>query len=206
MPADQQDLSALNRLFPVFIKLEEMHVLLVGGGYVGLEKLTAIVQNAPAAKVTIIAKEVSQAVRELAAPYSSISIHERPFESSDLNTVDIVIVAVNDREVSKDIRAQAKAQRLLVNVADTPDLCDFYLGSIVQKGSIKIAISTNGKSPTLAKRLREMFQEVLPATVNDLAENLQQIRSKLAGNFTDKVEKLNHITSMLIQKEKDERS
>jgi siroheme synthase-like protein len=60
-----------------------------------------------------------------------------------------LIVAVNDLAWSEEIRNDAKAKGILVNVADKPGLCDFYLGSIVQKGNLKIAISTNGKSPTL---------------------------------------------------------
>jgi precorrin-2 dehydrogenase/sirohydrochlorin ferrochelatase len=85
-------------------------------------------------------------------------------------------------------------KNILVNVADTPDLCDFYLGSIVTKGDLKIAISTNGKSPTLSKRLREFFEDVLPENINDLILNLNEYRNSLKGSFAEKVEKLNQLT------------
>jgi len=81
-----------------------------------------------------------------------------------------------------------------VNVADKPELCDFYLGSVVKKGNLKIAISTNGKSPTIAKRLKEMFNEVLPDQLDELLQNMHIIRNKLNGSFTDKINKLNTIT------------
>jgi uncharacterized membrane protein YfcA len=82
-----------------------------------------------------------------------------------------------------------------VNVADKPDLCDFYLGSIVKKGSLKIAISTNGKSPTIAKRLRETFTEVIPDEMDLVLDNMQHIRHQLTGDFNYKVKELNKITT-----------
>jgi siroheme synthase-like protein len=193
-PAERQ-----NNLFPVFLKLEQMHVLLVGAGNVGLEKLTALLGNAPAARVTIVADKVSDAVRQMAAQYPQVTILEHAFAPADLDDKDIVVVAVNDKETSEYIRVLANGRKLLVNVADTPALCDFYLGSIVQKGDLKIAISTNGKSPTAAKRLREVLHEAIPASVDDMIHNLHLIRNQLSGNFTDKVNRLNEITKPLIE-------
>ena len=85
-----------------------------------------------------------------------------------------------------------------MNVADTPDQCDFYLGSIVQKGNLKIAISTNGKSPTMAKRMKEVLQQALPNELDDSITNLNTIRNKLNGSFETKVKRLNEITQVLI--------
>ena len=86
-------------------------------------------------------------------------------------------------------------------MSDTPDLCDFYLGGIVTKGNIKVAISTNGKSPTMAKRLRQFFEAVLPDEIDDLAKNLNQFRKGIKGDFALKVTKLNTLTKgLLIQK------
>ena len=83
---------------------------------------------------------------------------------------------------------------MLINVADTPDLCDFYLGSVVTKGHLKIGISTNGKSPTMAKRLREYFEEAIPEDTSTLLERMHQIRDRLKGDFSEKVKALNEIT------------
>ena len=82
----------------------------------------------------------------------------------------------------------------MINVADTPELCDFYLGGVVTKGDLKIAISTNGQSPTLAKRIREMLEEAIPENINDLLENLNDLRKTLKGDFESKVRQLNEIT------------
>jgi precorrin-2 dehydrogenase / sirohydrochlorin ferrochelatase len=77
-------------------------------------------------------------------------------------------------------------------------LCDFYLGSIVTKGDLKIAISTNGKSPTFSKRFRMMLEEVLPDELPQVLNNLRTIRDNLKGDFNYKIKKLNEITENLI--------
>jgi siroheme synthase-like protein len=188
-----------NPLFPVFLKLEQLRVLLVGGGYVALEKLQAILANAPSAEVTLVATEIYPAMRSFLSEQPAVKAIERPFEPGDLDGKDLVFVAVNNQEASAGIRTLAKEARLLVNVADTPGLCDFYLGSIVQKGSLKLAISTNGKSPTMAKRLKEVFQQTIPDEFESILDNLQQIRNKLQGDFTYKVHALNKLTSGMVE-------
>jgi len=87
-----------------------------------------------------------------------------------------------------------------VNVADNPPFCDFYMGGIVTKGNVKIAISTNGQSPTTAKRLRQFFEDVIPDNVDDLVKNLNSYRKTIKGNFEEKVSTLNRITESLIRK------
>ena len=186
-----------NELFPVFLKLEQLRLVIIGGGEIGLEKLNAVIQNSPAATVTLVATTIKDEIRNLAAQYSSIQLFERPYQPEDFNACDVVIVAVNDKKISREIYEAAKSKGKLVNVADTPELCDFYLSSVVKKGNLKIAISTNGKSPTIAKRLKESFSEMLPDEIDDVLDNMQTIRNKLNGNFAEKVQKLNQITSVL---------
>jgi uncharacterized protein len=191
-----------NKLFPIFLKLEELNVLVVGGGKIGLEKLNAIINNSPATPVTIVAGNISNKIKTLAQKYPNVLLKEKSFEPADLDDKDIVIVAINDKATSIHIRALAKEKKILANVADTPDLCDFYLSSIVQKGNLKIAISTNGKSPTMAKRLKETLDDVLPNKLNKILNNMEAIRKKMNGNFADKVKKLNEVTSLLAVKNK----
>ncbi|MEM6724129.1 MAG: NAD(P)-dependent oxidoreductase, partial [Bacteroidota bacterium] len=104
----------------------------------------------------------------------------------------------NIPELNKQVYRDAKSRQVLINVADTPDLCDFYLGSIVTKGDLKVAISTNGNSPTLAKRFRQVLEEILPDSVPDLLKNMRQIRDRMKGDFSTKVEKLNELTASLL--------
>ena len=81
---------------------------------------------------------------------------EEAYAAKHLDNIDIVIVAVNEKSLGAQIKADAQKRGLLVNVADTPELCDFYLGSIVKKGNLKVAVSTNGKSPTIAQKTRNI--------------------------------------------------
>src|ERR1051326_1929176 len=195
------DKTSGNKLFPVFLKLEELRVLIIGGGKIGLEKISAILKNSPQTRVVLVARNISAGIKGLVLGSSNVVLREKAFEVSDLDEIDIVITATGDRELSGIVKAEAKKRRLLVNVADTPDLCDFYLGSIVQKGDLKIAISTNGKSPTMAKRVKEVLNDAFPDDTQEVLENLAQIRSNLKGDFEKKVKKLNEITSVLVEKE-----
>ncbi|NII25047.1 TSUP family transporter [Pseudoflavitalea sp. X16] len=194
-----------NHLFPVFLRLEILEVLLVGAGNVGLEKLTAILGNAPAAHVSVVAAKISEQVRELAAGHAHVTIQERAFEEADLDGKDLVIIAVNDQAVSQSIRDAARTRKILVNAADKPDQCDFYLSSVVQKGNLKIAISTNGKSPTAAKRIKEVLNKALPGELNEVINNLHVVRNRLNGNFEYKVKRLNELTKILIERDTAEK-
>ena len=187
----------INRLFPVFLKLGKLRLLLVGGGYVAMEKLTAVLNNCPDARIIIVGISISEEIKTLVADKPFIDLKERPYQADDIDEADIVISAVNDLAVSSRVSDDARQRGKLVNVADKPDLCDFYLGSVVQKGNLKIAISTNGKSPTIAKRVKEVLNEALPAEIDELLNSMQMIRNKLSGDFTEKVKQLNEITKNL---------
>lgn len=193
----------MNNLFPIFLKLENLHTLIVGGGYVGLEKITAVLDNSPLARVTLVAPEIRDEIRDIAAVNSRINLITRPFEDEDLAEKDLLIVATNDKAENKRIKETARARHMLVNVADTPDICDFYLSSVVRKGNLKVAISTNGMSPTFAKRLKEVLGESLPDNLDTAMEQLKAVRDMLKGDFASKVDELNRITAVLTEKKKD---
>jgi siroheme synthase-like protein len=189
-----------NTLYPVFLKLDQLQVLLVGAGNVGLEKLESLLGNSPGAHITVVAPIVKAEVEQMLAKHPGTTLFKRKYELSDLDNKDLVVLATDDPELHKQIKEQAKTKGILVNVADTPDLCDFYLGSIVQKGQLKIAISTNGKSPTAAKRIRQVLDESLPGELDDVIQKLHSIRNSLSGDFGYKVREMNRITSVLVEK------
>jgi siroheme synthase-like protein len=188
-----------NPLFPIFLKLNDLHTVLVGAGNVGLEKLAAVLHNSPEARVTVIALSILEDIHVLAAEYKGLQIVQKTFSDSDLNNADLVIAATNDSELNNFIRQSAHDRKLLINVADKPELCDFYLGSIVQKGDLKIAISTNGKSPTIAKRLKEVLNDGLPDELDNTLQQMSALRNSLSGDFAYKVKKLNAVTSVLVE-------
>ncbi len=190
----------MNKLFPIFVKLEDLQVLLVGGGNVGFEKLTALLNNSPDAKVTVVADLIRDELKEFVADKPNVQLVNRTFQFTDLQGKDLVILATDNPNLHQSIKRVTAENHILTNVADTPDLCDFYLGSIVQKGDLKIAISTNGKSPTLAKRIKEFLNEIIPDDIQQLLDNLQTYRNTLKGDFQDKVKELNDLTASLLKK------
>lgn len=184
----------MNNLFPIFLKLESLKTLIVGGGNVGLEKISAILKNSPFAPIILVARSIHPDIKALAGAHPNVELVERNFRLWDLWSADIVLLATNNRDTNHSILRFAKARGLLVNVADTPDLCDFYLGSVVTKGQLKIGISTNGKSPTIAKRFREFLEEAIPDSTDELLDNMNSIREKVKGDLGEKVKVLNEVT------------
>ena len=188
-------------MYPVFLKLEELRLLIVGGGNVALEKLQSVLTNSPNTQITLVAPLIFPEIIDLSKEFTNVVIYERDFQPEDCDEVDLVFIAVNDFGISEEITNEAHARNLLVNVADTPGLCDFYLGSVVQKGDLKIAISTNGKSPTLSKRLREVLTEAIPDETQLSIESLNELRTHLKGPFKEKVSALNKATAVLVEKQ-----
>lgn len=189
----------MNTLYPVFLKVNQLPILIVGGGYVGYEKISLILKNSPNARIILVATEISSKIRSLlVGRVHQVTLIERPFQLYDLEKKSLVIVATDNRSLNKYIWSAAKTKGIIVNVADTPLLCDFYLGSIVTKGDLKIAISTNGKSPTFAKRLRQLLENILPEEIEGLLDNMYDFRQSLGVDFERKVKILNALTESLL--------
>lgn len=191
--------GSTNNLYPVFLCLDKLNVLIVGGGNVGLEKVTNLLKCSPDANVKLIAPSVLNEIKILRY-HPNFTIEERAFREADVHGIQLIIIATENAILNAEIKALATAKNILANVADTPAICDFYLGSIVQKGNLKLGISTNGKSPTIAKRIKEVLNESIPDEIDETLEKVQQIRNRLKGDFTEKVKELNKLTELLLQK------
>jgi precorrin-2 dehydrogenase/sirohydrochlorin ferrochelatase len=157
-------------------------------------------KSSPDAKIHLVAIDVSAKIFSIAQEFPQVTICQKAFEVQDVIGKSLVIAATSFHEVNMQVYHACQSQGILINVADTPELCDFYLGSIVTKGDLKIAISTNGKSPTFAKRFRELLEENLPDSIDGILSKLSEIRNKLSGDFQSKVQKLDEITDILKDK------
>lgn len=188
-----------NNLYPVFLKTMNLHILIVGGGNVAEEKLTFLAKSSPDARVTMVSPMFREATLELAMKYK-VEIITDVYNDNYLKGKHIVIATTDVPEVNVQVYEDCRKLDKLVNVADNPPYCDFYMGGIVTKGNVKVAISTNGKSPTTAKRLRQFFEEVIPEDINKMVQNLNDYRKTIKGDFEEKVEKMNEITSPLAPK------
>jgi len=183
----------------MFFKLDKLKLLIVGAGEVGAEKLHFILKSSPNANIKIVAPWANDEVLSFIHNRKyNIRWYQKEVEAFDIEHCDIVISATNDKSVNYSVYQSAKSFNKIINVADTPDLCDFYMGSIVTRGELKVAISTNGKSPTFAKRFRQLLEEIIPEESNDLIQNLKIVRDRLKGNFEEKVKALNNITKSMV--------
>ena len=190
----------VNELYPIFLKTEQLEFLIVGGGNVALEKLEFLLKSSPNAKITMIAPFYREATLDFVSKRPNVKLIHRTFNRFFLKGKHVVIATTDKPVVNKRVHYFCKKKRILVNVADTPDLCDFYMGAIVTKGNLKIGISTNGKSPTLAKRIRQFLEELLPEEVNDLLDTLKNYRNTLNGDFEFKVSEMNKVTKSILEK------
>ncbi|MDW5287671.1 bifunctional precorrin-2 dehydrogenase/sirohydrochlorin ferrochelatase [Formosa sp. PL04] len=191
-----------NELYPIFLKVNQLDVLIVGGGNVGLEKLSFLLKSSPNANVDLVSIDFLEELVTLANLHPHVNLIQKAYDISDLEKRHFIIGCTDNLDVNLQINKDAKAKHLLVNIADTPDQCDFYLGGVVTKGHVKIAISTNGKSPTTAKRLRQLFEEIIPENITEMVSNLNVYRKTLKGDFQNKVDEMNKITEGLVSKKK----
>ena len=188
-----------NNLYPVFLKVKNLNVLIVGGGNVAEEKLTFLLKSSPDANVTMVSTMFREPTIALANKFGVEMITDK-YHKRFLKKKHIVIATTDNPKVNIKVYNDCRKKSKLVNVADNPPYCDFYMGGIVTKGNVKIAISTNGKSPTTAKRLRQFFEEVIPEDVNEFVENLNTYRKTIKGDFEEKVKVQNEITKTLVEK------
>ena len=190
-----------NNLYPVFLKTEQLEILIVGGGFVAEEKLHFLTKSSPDARITLVAPLIREGTAEKAKAFQ-VHLVRASYHAGYLQGKHLVIACTDKPEVNEKVYQDCRLRNILVNVADNPPLCDFYMGGIVTKGHVKIAISTNGKSPTTAKRLRQFFEEILPEDISRMVENLNRFRKTLKGDFESKVHKMNEVTQELITQKK----
>lgn len=142
-------------LFPMFVKLEGRHVVVIGGGEIAASKIEGLLQAG--AKVRIVSPALNSVLSSLVRE-NKIEWREKEFESRDLEDAFLAIAATSLPSVNQSVYRVADALGILCNAVDDIANCHFYYGSVVQRGDLQIAISTNGKSPALAQRLRKELE------------------------------------------------
>ena len=169
-------------LFPAFVKLEGRAVLVVGGGAIATSKIPTLLQAG--ARVTVVAPEITGELAERAGQ-GEITWLGKAFEAGDLDGKFLVIAATAIAELNTAVFREADARQILCNAVDDIENCHFYYGAVVQRGDLQIAISTNGKSPALAQRLRRELEEQFRPEYAGWVEWLGEVRLRERAASTD---------------------
>ncbi|MGH9698751.1 MAG: precorrin-2 dehydrogenase/sirohydrochlorin ferrochelatase family protein [Candidatus Acidiferrales bacterium] len=163
-------------LFPLFLKIAGRRCLVAGAGRVAEEKIEGLLRGG--AIITVIAPRATARVRKWARE-GKIRWHARGYRSGDLARAFLVVAATSSAELHQRIFHEATARSVLCNIVDDPPHCDFYYGSVVRRGALQIAISTAGRSPALAQRLRKELSKQFGAEFADWVSYLGAEREKL---------------------------
>ncbi|RJP86738.1 MAG: bifunctional precorrin-2 dehydrogenase/sirohydrochlorin ferrochelatase [Desulfobacteraceae bacterium] len=142
--------------YPVNLDIKNRGCLVVGGGAVASRKAKTLAECGGI--VTVVSPKFSEALLALEKT-STVTLICRPYETSDLDGKFLVIVATDNEELNRRVNADAESRNMLCNIADVPDICNFILPSIIRRGDLVIAISTSGKSPAFAKKLRKDLEK-----------------------------------------------
>ena len=169
-------------LFPMFMKLDGRSCLVIGAGTIGEPKISSLIEAG--ASVRVIALHATAAVAEWAR-VGKITWEARAFDTSDLEGSFLVIAATNSRDLNAAIFREAGQRKILCNVVDDPEYCDFYYPAVVRRGDLQIAISTNGQSPALAQRIRRELEIQFGPEYGEWLNELGQVRQQLFASKID---------------------
>ena len=164
------------RYYPIYLDVKDRKCLVVGGGAVGTRKVETLLECG--AKVTVVSIDASEKLKKLSNS-GLIRLKERAFQTDDLESVFLVVVATDDEDLNIKVHAAAERRRVLCNIADRPEACNFILPSIVSRGDLTIAISTSGKSPAFAKKLRKQLEAQFGDEYAEFLKLMGAIRKKL---------------------------
>ena len=164
------------RYYPIHLDIQNRNCLVVGGGQVGTRKVMTLLKCG--AKVTVVSPVISETLKDLEKS-ASLTLKARPYRSADLEGMFLVIGATDDETLNQQVSSDAESRNTLCNIADRPAVCNFILPSIVQRDDLVITVSTSGRSPALAKKLRKTLECQFGPEYGDFLQLLGAIRKKL---------------------------
>ena len=183
----------MTNLFPMFLKLEGRQCLVVGAGKVGEPKIAGLLETG--AHIRVVALDASPTVREWARS-GKIDLELRPFVADDLEGAFLAVVATNSRSLNERVYREAQRRGVLCNVVDVPDLCDFFYPAVVRRGDLQIAVSTAGRSPSLAQKIRQQLEKQFGPGYGAWVAELGETRKLILASDLDKERKLDLLHSL----------
>lgn len=183
----------MTSLFPMFLKLEGRQCLVVGAGKVGEPKISGLLETG--ARIRVVSLDATRTVREWARA-GFIELDLRAFSPDDLDGAFLAIVSTNSRTLNERVYHEAQRRGVLCNVVDVPDLCDFFYPSVVRRGDLQIAVSTAGKSPSLAQKIRQQLEKQYGPAYAAWVQELGETRKLILASDLDKERKLDLLHSL----------
>ena len=183
----------MTSLFPRFMKLDGRQCLVVGAGQVGESKIEGLLENG--ARIRVVALEATPQVREWAR-LGRIELSLQPYTNADLDGAFLAVVATSSRSLNERIYRDAQQRRVLCNVVDVPDLCDFFYPAVVRRGDLQIAVSTAGQSPSLAQKIRQQLEKQFGPGYTSWIAELGATRKLILASDLDRERKLDLLHSL----------
>ena len=162
--------------FPAFLKLNNCKILVVGGGNIAGKKIKRLLDFTE--EITIIAPKISDSVKDI-IDKKNLELKQRSYNKGDIKNFFIVIVAVDDLSLQKEIYDECQNYNILCNSVDSVEYCNFIFPSYTKKGVLTVALSTSGVSPSMAKYLRQAIEAIIPDSIVDFLEEMRELRSSL---------------------------
>ena len=164
------------RYYPIHLDIKNRDCLIVGGGVVATRKVSTLIECG--ARVTVVSPDPTPELTKLASE-GSVTLKKRAYRKDDLTGMFLVIGATDDERLNRQISKDAEQAQILCNIADRPEVCNFILPSIVRRGDLVITISTSGKSPALAKHLRQKLETQFGPEYADFLLLMGAVRRRL---------------------------
>jgi len=169
------------KLYPIFLNIENRHIVVIGGGEVALRKIRDLLSRN--ARITAIAPDFQGDIHRLIEEYpNALTLIEREYREGDLESAALVFSATDDTETNRKVFIEAERRNILINAVDDPPHCSFYIPSWMQRGDLMIAISTGGASPSMSARLRRELEQHLPDNIEKILEVLRAAREVLKSD------------------------
>lgn len=165
------------KYYPIFLDMKDRPVLIVGGGYVALQKIEVLLKSG--AKIKVVTKElIAKEILDFNVP-----LEIREYKEDDILGVSVVVAATNNSKINSLIYSHSKKHNVLLNAVDDKENCDFILGAIANHGDITVTVSTGGHSPIMAKKIRDKVDLLLGEEYEILLKELSKYRTLTYGTL-----------------------
>ncbi|WP_042315462.1 NAD(P)-dependent oxidoreductase [Desulfofarcimen acetoxidans] len=183
----------LDKCYPISVRLCGKKCLVIGGGRVAERKIISLLECS--ARVTVVSPELTERLENLVAA-GHLVYRQGEYDTDDLQGVFLVIGATNSDQVNQKVAKDCFERNILVNVVDDPLSGNFFVPAQVRRGSLSIAVSTDGKSPMFARRIREELEGLYPPEYSELVELVGELRSKVINEIADEQQKAQILKQM----------